>query len=95
MDILIFDNDVCFGMKLKEKINNILIKEGFDNDVVRLYHNANLLLKELTEKNKVRIYFIVVDAKYKISNELCDGLWIAQKLENQIILVQSYFLQII
>ncbi|HBG4214467.1 TPA: LytTR family response regulator CdtR [Clostridioides difficile] len=80
MDILIFDNDVCFGMKLKEKINNILIKEGFDNDVVRLYHNSNLLLKELTEKNKVRIYFIVVDAKYKISNELCDGLWIAQKI---------------
>lgn len=52
MDILIFDNDVCFGIKLKEKINNILIKEGFDNDVIRLYYNANLLLKELTEKIK-------------------------------------------
>ncbi len=80
MDILIFDNDVCFGINLKEKINNILIKDGFYNDVVRLYYNASMLLKELTDKYKVRIYIIVVDATYKISYELFDWLWIAQKI---------------
>lgn len=80
MDILIFNEDVHFGMTLKDTINKILIKEGFNNDVVRLYHNANMLLKEINEQNKVRIYFVVIDIKYNICDELCDGLWIAQKI---------------
>ncbi|UUV16761.1 LytR/AlgR family response regulator transcription factor [Clostridioides difficile] len=80
MDILLFDNDVSFGTKLKNKINNILLKEGFDNDIVKIYRNAELLLRDINEKNKVRIFFIGINFKYNFDPNTCDGLWVAQQI---------------
>ncbi|MCC0663434.1 response regulator transcription factor [Clostridioides sp. ZZV15-6597] len=80
MDILLFDNDVAFGRKLKDCINKILIKDGFDNDIVKLYRNADLFLRDINEKNKVRIFFIGVDFEYKLNEDICDGLWLAQQI---------------
>ncbi|MDB3084254.1 LytTR family transcriptional regulator [Clostridioides difficile] len=80
MDILIFDNDVNFGVVLKERIDNILVKEKFDNDIVILYRNAEALLKEIDKDNRVKIFFIGINLKYNISKNVCDGLWIAQQI---------------
>ncbi|MGO1042554.1 LytR/AlgR family response regulator transcription factor [Clostridioides difficile] len=80
MDILLFDNDVSFGIELKNKINNILVKYGFDNDIVKTYRNADLLLNDIHAENKVRIFFIGVNFKYNLNNKICDGLWIAKKI---------------
>ncbi|HBG7285456.1 response regulator transcription factor [Clostridioides difficile] len=95
MDILLFDNDVNFGRKLKDCINNILIKEGFDNDIVKLYHNVDLLLKDIDAKNKVRIFFIGVDFEYNLNKYMCDGLWLAQEIRRNdylspIIFISNY-----
>lgn len=80
MDILLFDNDASFGIKLKDKINSILLKEGFDNDIVKTYRNAEVLLRDLNETNKVRLFFIGINFKYNFDDNLCDGLWVAQKI---------------
>lgn len=80
MDILIFDNNVDFGLTLKEKIDSILVKEKFDNDIVILYSNAETLLKEIDKDNRVKIFFITINLKYNISEELCDGLWVAKQI---------------
>ncbi|ARB07110.1 response regulator [Clostridioides phage phiSemix9P1] len=80
MDILLFDNDASFAMELCNKINNILIKERFDNDFVKLYHNADSLLKDITLKNKVRLFLIGINFKYTFNNKICDGLWLAYKI---------------
>ncbi|NMS91550.1 response regulator transcription factor [Clostridioides difficile] len=80
MDILLFDNDASFAMELGNKINNILIKEGFDNDFVKLYHDAELLFKDITLKNKVRMFFIGINFKYNLDKKICDGFWVASKI---------------
>ncbi|WP_315986445.1 hypothetical protein [Clostridioides difficile] len=80
MDILLFDNDASFGIELKDKINNILLKKGFDNDIVKIYRNADLLLREINETKKVRMFFIGVNFKYNLNDKICDGLWVAKKI---------------
>ncbi|EQF26789.1 response regulator [Clostridioides difficile CD160] len=95
MDILLFDNDVNFGRKLKNCVNKILIKEGFDNDIVKLYRNVDLLLNDINVESKVRIFFIGVDFEYKLNKNMCDGLWLAQEIRKNdylspIIFISNY-----
>lgn len=64
MDILLFDNDVNFSNNLKDRINKLLVQKGFDNDCIKTYRNAELLLNYINDENKVRIFFIGVNFKY-------------------------------
>ncbi|MCC0663439.1 response regulator transcription factor [Clostridioides sp. ZZV15-6597] len=95
MEILLFDNDVNFGMNLKEVVDNILIKESFDCDIVKLYRNAELFLRDIKKENKIRIFFIGINFVYNLNKNLCDGLWLAQQIRNSdyvspIVFLSSY-----
>lgn len=65
MNILYFYNDVRFWVELKTKINNILIKHGFDNDIVKTYCNVDLLLNYIHAENKVKIEACIKDTHHR------------------------------